>query len=179
MTLQNGLERNSRMSTKEHRQKADDLAVEFSVLTISDTRSAETDSSGRYILDTLQKLGHNQIGYRLVKDEAEEIAAAISQLSAKSEILITTGGTGISRRDTTVDVAKSMIESEIPGFGEIFRVLSFEEVGAASMLSRATAGILNSCILFCLPGSLNAVKLATNKLIAPEAQHLVWELLRK
>ncbi|MEM1107270.1 MAG: molybdenum cofactor biosynthesis protein B [Planctomycetota bacterium] len=168
-------------STKEHRDAAADQTARCAVLTVSDTRTKETDRGGRLIVEHLENAGHAIADYEIVRDEPDAIT---DQLHAwlntdhPPDAIITTGGTGIASRDTTVEVARRFIDKELEGFGELFRMLSWEEVGPAAMLSRAVAGLANETLLFTLPGSTNAVKLAMTKLIIPELPHLIWERLR-
>lgn len=171
------------MSYAEHKQKAKDTPVACAVLTVSDTRTTETDTSGALLRERLSAAGHEVSHYAIVPDEAEAIRAKLDAWAGEVEVVVTTGGTGIARRDTTVEVAEALFVKTIPGFGELFRALSFEEIGGGAMLSRATAGVYgnegNETILFCCPGSRNAVRLAADRLIVPELQHLVWEILRQ
>ena len=129
----------------------------------------------------MAELGHKVAAYRLIKDEPDQVAAALDELAALPEvrIILFNGGTGISPRDTTFDVISRMLEKTLPGFGELFRMLSWEEVGAAAMLSRATAGVYKKTLVFSMPGSPNAVQVALEKLILPEINHLAWEVVRK
>ena len=152
----------------------------FAVLTISDTRTVETDRGGRRILEALEGAGHQRVGYRIVPDDAEQIQEALSVWleAGQIDLILTTGGTGMARRDTTIEVVDRLLEKPLQGFGELFRMLSYEEIGAAAMLSRATAGLAGETLLFALPGSPNAVRLALEKLILPELSHLLWERRR-
>ncbi|MGI8648956.1 MAG: MogA/MoaB family molybdenum cofactor biosynthesis protein [Rubrobacter sp.] len=166
-------------ATRQHREAAPET-VRVGVLTISDTRTTEDDTGGDTIQELLEAAGHEITSRDIVKDEAKEIRNRITTLLADSEVdaVITTGGTGISGRDTTYEVAEGMIDKRLDGFGEIFRMLSYKEVGAAAMLSRATAGAVGTKFLVCLPGSKNAVRLAVEKLLVPELAHVVFELKR-
>jgi len=148
------------------------------VLTVSDTRTEDTDTSGRAIRDLLVQAGHTVTGHALVRDEPEQVAALIrSRLTDRStRVIITTGGTGISVRDTTYEAVNALLEKRLDGFGELFRMLSFHEIGSAAMMSRATAGIVARTAIFVLPGSLAAVRLAMEKLIVPELGHVVQQL---
>jgi len=127
----------------------------------------------------LADAGHSVAVYRIVPDEFDEITETISQLVLDVEVILLTGGTGITRRDGTFEAVSSMLEKTLPGFGEIFRMLSYDEIGPASMLSRATAGVFENTLIFSMPGSTGAVKLAMEKLIVPELSHLAWELVRQ
>lgn len=166
-------------AVSQHREAAPEK-VRVGVLTISDTRTRENDTGGDTIQERLEAAGHEVVERGIVRDEANLIRDRITTLLANSGVdaVITTGGTGISGRDTTYEVAGRMIDKRLDGFGEIFRMLSYEEVGAAAMLSRATAGAVGTKFLACLPGSKNAVRLAMEKLLVPEIAHVVFELKR-
>ncbi len=149
------------------------------ILTVSDTRTPDTDVSGQLIRTLAEAASHAVVDYRIVKDEPEEVSQALNDFAAgAAQIIIFNGGTGISQRDRTYDVISRALEKTLSGFGEIFRMLSYEEVGAAAMLSRATAGVYQGTVVVSTPGSPNAVRLAMEKLILPEIQHLAWELTR-
>jgi molybdenum cofactor biosynthesis protein B len=147
--------------------------VECGVVTVSDTRTEADDGSGRRIADLLRDAGHRVSLYRIVPDEPEQIAALLRCAPADVEVIICNGGTGVARRDTTYEAISRLLEKEITGFGELFRMLSYEQIGAAAMLSRATAGVAGGRVIFSLPGSTKAVELAMTKLILPEIGHLV------
>ncbi|MBX3048869.1 MAG: molybdenum cofactor biosynthesis protein MoaB [Anaerolineales bacterium] len=170
----------SSASTQAHRQHAAEGGpLAFAVVTVSDSRTLETDTNGNYLRAEIERLGHRLVAYHLVKDEAQQIAQLLDELAAgEAQVLLFNGGTGISRRDTTYDVLSQALEKTLPGFGEIFRMLSWEQVGAAAMLSRATAGVYRGKLVISTPGSPAAVRLAWEKLIAPEVAHLAWELGR-
>jgi len=166
-------------STEEHREAASEIeSVGVSVITVSDTRTTETDKSGQLMQKLLKEAGFNIVQYRITKDEPEQIRELIISFceDTQCQAVLLNGGTGLSPRDGTFEVVESLIERPMPGFGEIFRMLSWEEVGAASMLSRATAGLRGKVIIFSTPGSSNAVNLAMTKLIIPELRHLVLEI---
>ena len=167
------------MGHKDHREQAKRVPVTCAVLTVSDTRTESTDASGRYIREALAAHGLSVTGYTIVPDDPSAIRAAIDGFLNDAEVVLITGGTGISRRDTTFEAIGSILEKSLPGFGEIFRMLSFEEIGPAAMLSRATAGVARGKLVFSMPGSRAAVRLAMEKLILPEIHHLVWELVRQ
>ncbi|HEX8551335.1 MAG TPA: molybdenum cofactor biosynthesis protein B [Abditibacteriaceae bacterium] len=170
--------RTSSPSTEEHRAEAPGKVRCF-VLTVSDTRDAESDTSGFLIRDALEDAGHAIVGSRIVRDEESAIVDAVRTATdgiADPEVIVVTGGSGIGARDVSPEALRPLLTKELPGFGEIFRVLSFEEIGAAAMLSRAFAGVIGRTLLFVLPGSTNAVKLAMHKLIVPELGHLVREV---
>lgn len=168
------------MGTPEHHaQAARQGRVPIAIVTVSDTRTPETDTSGRLIRALVESAGHVVVGYRIVRDEPDEVRAALDDFTAgAARLVIFNGGTGISRRDRTYDVISKALEKTLPGFGELFRMLSYEEVGAAAMLSRATAGVYRERVIFSTPGSPNAVQVAVERLILPEIQHLAWELIR-
>ncbi len=169
------------MGADDHRQKAGHAPVGVMFVTVSDTRTQATDENYRYMRERLAELGHDLVSYQIVKDEPVEIGAMLHnvQFSEGIQIIIFSGGTGISPRDTTYDVVSGMLEKTLPGFGEIFRMLSYQEVGAAAILSRATAGVYKQKFVVSIPGSPNAVRLAMEKLIFPEINHFAWELTRK
>jgi molybdenum cofactor biosynthesis protein B len=171
------------MGHQEHERLARDEAparIACGVLTMSDTRSPETDTSGAAIRAALTQAGHDVVRYTVVRDEPGQIADLVRAYAADGcKLIITNGGTGIARRDSTFEAIDSLLEKRLPGFGELFRLLSYEEIGAAAMLSRATAGIYGGALIFCLPGSTSAVRLALEKLIIPQLAHLVWETVRQ
>ena len=167
------------MGSIEHERLAGDTPVTCVVVTVSDTRTDETDISGQLIASRIRDAGHGAVDKRIIRDEPDQIAALLDEFSAKADVVIFNGGTGISRRDSTYEAISAMLEKTLPGFGEIFRMLSFEEVGPAAMLSRAVAGVYRDTIVFSIPGSTNAVRLAMDRLILPQLRHLVWEILRQ
>lgn len=150
------------------------------VLTVSDTRTEETDRSGRAIVELLTGAGHDVAGKAIVPDDTDRIRGAVARAIGASDVdvVITTGGTGITRRDGTYEVIAALIEKRIDGFGELFRALSFEEIGPAAMLSRACAGLAGGTIVISLPGSEHAVRLAMTRLILQEIGHMVREARR-
>lgn len=154
--------------------------VRVSVLTISDTRTEATDTSGAAIVSMLEDAGHAVMGRRIVKDDPADIRGVVSYTAkaGTNDAVITTGGTGISSRDGTYETLAALFDRRLDGFGELFRALSYQEIGSAAMLSRATAGVIGRCAVFVLPGSENAVRLAMEKLILPEIGHVVRELRR-
>jgi molybdenum cofactor biosynthesis protein B len=165
------------LSVHKHRESAPDC-VRVAVLTISDTRTPETDTGGDTIEELMRNAGHEIVERAIVRDEASSIRTKLMDLLARPDLdaVITTGGTGISARDTTYEVVDGMLEKRLDGFGEIFRMLSYEEIGAAALLSRCVAGAVGTKFLACLPGSRNAVRLAVKKLLVPEIAHVVFEL---
>ncbi|WP_079510053.1 MogA/MoaB family molybdenum cofactor biosynthesis protein [Mesobacillus jeotgali] len=168
------------MSTQEHKQAAPSQ-VRCKVITVSDTRTTDTDKSGKLMIEMLESAGHKIVDYVIVKDEAEPIKSEVLKGSANPDIdvILTNGGTGIAKRDVTIETVQSIFEKEIPGFGEIFRMLSYQEdIGSAALLSRAAAGVVNDRGVFSTPGSTGAVRLAMEKLILPEIGHVVRELTK-
>jgi molybdenum cofactor biosynthesis protein B len=167
-------------SSSKHRKEAKERGpILVALLTISDSRTSETDVNGRYLREQIEAMGHRVIDSRIVKDDSDQIRIVVDMFSeTEAQIILTNGGTGITRRDTTIDVVESMLDKSLPGFGEIFRMLSYEQVGAAAMLSRAVGGVYRGKVILCTPGSPAAVELAWTKLIAPEIEHLAWELVR-
>ncbi|HNT74688.1 MAG TPA: molybdenum cofactor biosynthesis protein B [Anaerolineae bacterium] len=154
-------------------------AIPVALVTVSDTRTEATDANKHYLETALQAAGHRLSDYRLIKDEADQVTAVLDELSAgEARIILFNGGTGISRRDTTIDVLNAKLEKHLPGFGELFRMVSYEQIGSAALFSRATAGAYRGKVIISIPGSPAAVQLAWEKLIAPELQHLAWEVAR-
>jgi molybdenum cofactor biosynthesis protein B len=147
-------------------------------LTVSDTRTTETDTSGGLIRDTLRLAGHKIVDYQIVPDEPDQIRRMLEDWVNRAEVqaVLSNGGTGIAARDTTYDAIAGMLEKRIDGFGELFRMLSWQEIGAAAMLSRAVAGVAGGTLIVAMPGSTNAVRLAMSKLIIPEIGHLIYEI---
>lgn len=175
-------------SYEEHLRKAsehsDAAPARCAILTVSDTRTPETDTGGSLIETLLIDAGFHVVARELVADQPAVISGLARRWIEDSQIqaIITTGGTGIARRDSTVDVVRSLLDVEIEGFGELFRMLSYQEVKAAAMLSRAVAGLVirpaesgGDTLVFSLPGSINAIETAMNNLILPQLAHLVWE----
>jgi molybdopterin adenylyltransferase len=164
---------------RESHQAAGPKSVSVAIVTISDTRTLENDSSGQYLETALTEAGHNVVGRILIKDDPEQIKKTLEHLlKSEAQVVITSGGTGITGRDNTVPIVESLIVKPMPGFGELFRMLSYQEVGAAAMLSRAVGGLAKGALLFALPGSSNAVKTAWEKLLKDELGHLVFEMVR-
>lgn len=164
-------------SVHKHRGSAPE-EVRVAVLTISDTRTRETDTGGDTAEELLRDAGHEIVARQIVRDEAASIRTNLIDLLARPEVdaVVTTGGTGLSARDTTYEVVDRMIEKKLEGFGEIFRMLSYEEIGAAAIMSRAVAGSVGTKFVASLPGSRNGVRLAVERLLVPELAHIVFEL---
>ena len=165
------------MAVAEHRKEAV-KGVRCAVLTISDTRKPETDVSGRTIVELLEADGHVVAKRQILRDEPKDVHDAVLSQVGGVDAIITTGGTGITSRDSTYEAVVGLFEKRLDGFGEIFRMLSFNDIGSAAMLSRACAGIARGTAIFILPGSENAVRLAMSRLILPELGHVVRELRR-
>ncbi len=154
-------------------------AIPVALVTVSDSRTAATDTNKHYLEAALEAVGQRLVAYRLIKDEPEQVTAVLDELAAgEARVIIFSGGTGISRRDTTIDVLTGKLEKHLLGFGELFRMLSYAQIGSAAMFSRATAGTYRGKVIISIPGSPAAVQLAWEKLIAPELQHLAWEVGR-
>jgi len=167
------------MSSNEHRDNASNIAARCAIITCSDSRTAETDTSGAYIRGILKGDGHEVTESVILPDDPVLIRARVESLvNAETNVILINGGTGITARDNTYDTISEMLDKTLPGFGELFRMLSFDEIGAAAMLSRATAGVIQNTLVFSMPGSTPAVRLAMDRLILPELRHLVWELSR-
>jgi molybdenum cofactor biosynthesis protein B len=163
------------MGLADHRRTAVS-AVRCAVVTISDTRTEATDTSGRAIVELLEQAGHTVESKSIVRDEPEQVRTNVGACVGRLDAVITTGGTGIASRDTTCDALENLFQRRLDGFGEIFRALSYHEIGSAAILTRATAGVVDGTVVFVLPGSENAVRLAMTKLILPELGHIVHEL---
>lgn len=147
------------------------------VLTVSDTRTADTDTSGKAIVEMLTAAGHQVAGTAIEKDEPARVAELVRQQAAIGDVdvIITTGGTGLSSRDSTFEAIDALLHKKLPGFGELFRMLSYHELGPAAMMTRACAGTIGKIVVLSLPGSENAVRLAMTKLVLPELGHLVQQ----
>ena len=162
----------------EHRA-AGPKQIKLAILVISDTRTPQTDTSGDYLVEVLEAEGHEVVARAIVKDEEDQIRFALTDfLQGEAQVVMSSGGTGIAGRDVTVPVVESLIKKPMPGFGELFRMLSYKEVKGAAMLSRAVGGLAEGGLLFALPGSKNAVKTAWEKLLKDELSHLVFEVFR-
>ena len=167
------------MSHLEHKAQAPRRVPCF-IITVSDTRTAATDTAGRAIVELLEAAGHEVVGRTIVPDDPDMVRGTIERQLANPQVrvIITTGGTGITSRDSTYEAVSALLGKRLDGFGELFRMLSFEQVGAAAMLSRACAGLVAGRIVVALPGSEAAVRLALEKLLIPELGHLVREASR-
>ncbi len=164
-------------SHEAHRAHAEAVkSVRCAVLTISDTRTEETDTSGQLIRSLLSADGHSVVRYQIVRDDVWQVRKVVVSWLTDEEVdaIVTTGSTGLSPRDVAVEAIEPLLDKKLEGFGELFRSLSYGEIGSAAMMSRALAGVANGKIVFSLPGSPNACQLALQKLILPELRHLVW-----
>ncbi|OOC62249.1 MogA/MoaB family molybdenum cofactor biosynthesis protein [Paenibacillus ihbetae] len=167
-------------SVQEHKEQSP-AAVQCMVVTVSDTRTTDNDKSGQLMIGLLEDAGHRITAYTIVKDDYELIRETVRTGVSRSDvdIVFLTGGTGISSRDTTYEAVSSLLEKELPGFGEIFRYLSFaEDIGTAAILSRAIGGTIQNTAVFSMPGSTGAVKLAMNRILLPELTHIKQELIK-
>jgi len=168
-------------SVEQHRKEAP-ATVRCMVVTVSDTRTAETDKSGALMRELLLSNGYDVVRYEIVKDEYEQIRQLVQEaaMDPAVEALLLNGGTGIAPRDTTYEAVRDSLDKEMPGFGEIFRYLSFaEDIGTAAILSRAVAGVVGRTAVFSTPGSTGAVKLAMTRIIVPELRHVMREIYKQ
>ena len=161
-----------------------DRPVTCAVISITDDATEDHDASGTRIKDLFHEAGYRVEFYRIVPDDGERIRAVLLHLAGRVEVVVTSGGTGIARRDTTIEVAQRLVRKPLPGFGELFRMLAFTEFGASAMLTRAMAGLYGredgpvTTLLFSCPGAVESVHLAMERLILPDLKHLVWEAVR-
>lgn len=164
------------MSSEGHKAVAPSRVRVF-VLTVSDTRTDATDTSGRAIRELLEAAGHHVAGKAIEKDEPSRVAELVRQQAVIADVdaIITTGGTGLTSRDSTFEAIDALLTKRLPGFGELFRMLSYEQIGSAAMMSRACAGTIGNIVVISLPGSEKAVRLAMSKLVIPELAHLVQQ----
>ena len=166
------------MAYAEHHASAQTLVARCAIITLSDTRTPETDRSGATARRLIESADHLVTHYQIIPDDPGELATLLEMLLGTTDVdaILTSGGTGISRRDQTIDVIERMIQIPLPGFGELFRMLSWEQIGSGAILSRAVGGVARGKLLFAMPGSTAAVELAMTKLILPEIGHLLFEL---
>ena len=167
------------MSAEQHKAHAP-RQVRVFCLTVSDTRTEADDTSGRLMQELVAAAGHVVAGYRILRDEPAEVARLVRSVADEGTagVLVSSGGTGISRRDSTYEAISSLLDKRLDGFGELFRMLSYQEIGSAAMLSRAVGGLVGPLVVFALPGSSGAVRLGMEKLILPELGHLAFEKAR-
>jgi molybdenum cofactor biosynthesis protein B len=170
----------SATSTPDEHKATAPTSIGCFVLTISDTKTPDTDTSGTVIRELLEAAGHRVVESAIVRDEPAEVARIVRQACARAEVsaVLMTGGTGITSRDSTYEAIEALLDKRLPGFGELFRMLSYQEIGAAAMLSRAQMGIHARRIVVSMPGSPNACRLAVEELLIPELPHLVREVSR-
>lgn len=163
-----------------HHRQAAPASVPTAIVTVSDTRTLETDTGGALVETLLGEAGQPVAGRRIVKDDPEAIRSALSEAAADEAVraVVFTGGTGVAPRDVTPDTIEPALDRVVPGFGELFRMLSYEDIGSAALLSRAVAGLLDGKVVFVIPGSRGAVRLAMEKLILPELGHLAGEAVK-
>ena len=166
------------MAYLDHVRDSAPIVARCAVITLSDTRTALTDKSGRRIREMLEAEHHSVVRQEIIPDDTARLQTLLTELLSLHEVdvVLTNGGTGISRRDTTIEVVETYLDQALPGFGELFRMLSFQEIGSGAILSRAIGGIARGKLLFAMPGSTGAVELAMSKLILPELRHLVHEM---
>lgn len=167
-------------STHQHKSEAP-KSIDVAVVTVSDTRTLDTDTGGAQIVELLEAAGHRVVSREIVKDDVLEISGALRRqlVAEQARVVIFTGGTGLSPRDVTPEALEPLLDRVVPGFGEMFRMLSYAEIGSAAMMSRAVAGLASGRCVFAVPGSRAAVKLAMEKLILPEMGHLIVESQKK
>ncbi|HNS08815.1 MAG TPA: MogA/MoaB family molybdenum cofactor biosynthesis protein [Candidatus Ozemobacteraceae bacterium] len=168
------------MGHREHEKMAA-ASLKIGVMTFSDTRSAADDKSGMILQEVFKAGGHAIVAYEVVKEDPGLMLTALQAWLNRSDLdaIVTTGGTGLTARDGTVEVARRLFSKELDGFGELFRMISYQQIGTAAMLSRATAGLASGKMLICLPGSSKAVRLAATRLILPQLPHMLWEIRRQ
>jgi molybdenum cofactor biosynthesis protein B len=157
----------------DHHQ-ADRRSARYAIVTVSDTRTLEDDRSGDLIRDLCEAAGHELVDREILPDEPDIVAAEVARMADDDaiEVILVTGGTGLAARDTTIEAVDGLLDKRLDGFGELFRMLSFEEIGAAAMLSRAVGGVIGTTAVFCMPGSSAACRLAVERLILPELGHI-------
>ncbi|MDJ0849806.1 MAG: molybdenum cofactor biosynthesis protein B [Myxococcota bacterium] len=168
-------------SAQHHHRRDAPLHVPTAVVTVSDTRTLETDTGGSLVEELLVAAGHPVVARSIVRDEGPAIEAGLRELLARDDVraVVLTGGTGVAPRDVTPDTVEPLLERVVPGFGELFRMLSYEEIGSAALLSRALAGLVAGRVVFVLPGSRGAVRLGLEKLVVPELAHLAGEAVKR
>ena len=163
----------------QHRQEAPQM-VRCGVITVSDSRTLETDTGGQTVIDHLTNAGHEVVDRQIIPDEPKRMQRLLEEFRDRQDIeaVLMTGGTGLGSRDQTFETVSRLLSKPLPGYGELFRMLSYEEIGAAAMLSRATGGLIGRTVVLTMPGSRAAVRLAMEKLIIPELGHLIREARR-
>jgi molybdenum cofactor biosynthesis protein B len=168
------------MGVHDHRAESAKVGpIRYARLSITDSRKAEDDHSGRVIESLLNEAGHSQVASMILKNDPKGLKEVVRKLCEEDvDLIVMTGGTGLSRKDQTIEAIHPLLDKVLPGFGELFRNLSFQEVGSAALMSRALCGTAKGKVIVCLPGSEHAVRLALTKLLIPEAKHLVWQAAR-
>ncbi|HXG62288.1 MAG TPA: MogA/MoaB family molybdenum cofactor biosynthesis protein [Planctomycetota bacterium] len=167
------------MGARDHREQADQESARVAILTVSDTRTPETDTSGKEAFEIFRKFGHTVVEHAQVPNERKKISEAAEKALREADLVVTIGGTGASRKDVTVEALRPLVEKELPGFGELFRSMSAREIGTAAILSRALLGVTSAGrIVVALPGSTGAVRLGLEGILMNELKHLLWELRR-
>ena len=165
------------MGVEDHKAAAAHLTgFQAAVLTVSDSSTEATDESGKLLMELITGAGHAIGAYRLVRNEPEIVRQTITELAGEVDFIITTGGTGMSPRDLSIEACRPLFTKELEGFGDVFRLLSFQEIGSSAILSRATGGSIGKAMIFCLPGSKAACRLAAERLILPEIKHLLSQV---
>ena len=165
------------MPAAEHKSHAP-RSIRCAILTVSDTRTPDTDEGGNLLKEMLENAGHEVVSKDIVPDDGERITERLQQYLGDVQAVITTGGTGLSYRDVTVETVEPLLDKRLNGFGEYLRMLSYNEIGSAGMMSRTTAGVARNTVVICLPGSRNAVELAVRELVLPELGHMVYEVTK-
>ena len=168
------------MAHEQHEHEAIDVAVHAAVVTVSDHRTTETDVSGELIASLLMQHGCSVDMRRLVRNEPDQISEALTDAQGLADVnlIIFTGGTGLSHRDQTIDTVSERFDRAIPGFGDLFRTVSYREIGSAAWRSRAEAGVISGKLVLCLPGSTAAVRTALEQLLLPQMKHAIWDIRR-
>lgn len=169
------------MGAKDHKEAAskDDIVARVAILTVTDTKSRETDTSGRAAFELFRKHGHNVVLHEIVANNKKKVAATAITALRDADVVLTIGGTGISNKDVSVDAVLPLIKKVMPGFGELFRAFSVKDIGTATLLSRVVMGVTEkNRLALCLPGSESAVKLGLEGILLPELKHILWELKR-
>jgi molybdenum cofactor biosynthesis protein B len=167
------------MGHREHHERSK-KNVNVAIVVVSDSRTQDTDESGKVASDLLEKKGHTIAEHLLIGNDNDAIVNTLSELTNRTDVdvILTIGGTGISKKDITVDVLSPLMEKKLEGFGEMFRTMSFRQIGAGALMSRSTAGVINGKVILCLPGSTAAIRLAVRRIIIPEIGHMVYEATR-
>ena len=166
------------MGRREHLKRSKNVNV--AIVVVSDSRTPDTDESGKVAGDLLKKKGHAIAEHLLIGNDGDTITNTLIDLTNRVDVdvILTIGGTGISRKDVTVDVLSPLMEKKLEGFGEMFRTMSFRQIGTGALMSRSTAGVINGKVVLCLPGSAAAIRLAVKKIVIPEIGHMVYEATR-